>query len=72
MKRERNIAKARKETEVWEVLPVGNREKKKRKRVNMEIEMGELKEHFMELLGRVEERVVRRGEGRESVEERYQ
>lgn len=57
---------------MWEVVLVGNREKKKRKRVNMEIEMGELKKHFMELLERVEDRVVRRGEDRESVEERYQ
>lgn len=34
----RKIAEARRDTEMWEVI---NRERKKRKRVNVEIEMGE-------------------------------
>lgn len=53
---------------MWKIV---NRERKERKRINEGIEMGEWKEHFMKLLGEVEERVVKgdggleRGEGNE-------
>lgn len=60
----KKIAEARREIEVWEVI---NRERRKRKRGNMDIEMGEWKEQFMELLGGVEERAVKGGEGQERV-----
>lgn len=39
-------SRGRRETEVWEIV---NRERKKRKRVNIGIWMEEWKEHFMRL-----------------------
>lgn len=51
----------RREGEVWEIV---NRERRKRRRINEGIEWKKWKEHFMRLLGRVEERVVR-GKGME-------
>lgn len=51
---------AKREGEVWEIA---NRERRKGRRVNEEIEDEEWKEYFMRLLGRVEEKVVR-GVGR--------
>lgn len=41
---------------MWEVI---NKERKRRKKVNEEIEMSEWKEHFMRTLGESEGRVVR-------------
>lgn len=58
---ERKVAEAKRESDVWEVV---NRERKKRKKVSREIEMREWKKYFMELLGGIEERVVRGGEGK--------
>lgn len=60
----------KREHEVWEIV---NRERKGRKRVNEDIEMGKWKEYFMSLLRGVEVRVVKGGgggvEGREEEEE---
>jgi len=50
---ERKIKKARRESEAWEIV---NRERRKRKRMNENIEMEEWKEHFIRLLGGVEGR----------------
>lgn len=64
---EKEVEKARTEEEVWKIV---NRERKRWKGLNEEIEMSEWKNHFMELLGGVEKR-VRKGkkEGREEDEE---
>lgn len=53
---------ASRESEVWEIV---NRERRKRKKINEYIEMEDWKEHFMRLLGGVENRVVKGGEMRE-------
>ncbi|XP_036148443.1 uncharacterized protein LOC118647507 [Monomorium pharaonis] len=62
---EKKAEEARKESQVWEIV---NKDRKKKKRVNEGIGMGEWKEYFMCLLGGVEARVVRGGKriGRES------
>ena len=49
------------EGKVWEII---NRERKGRRRVNKEIGKEEWKEHFMELIGGVDEKVVSLGGGR--------
>lgn len=53
----------KKEKEVWEIL---NKERRKRKGINENIEKEAWKEHFMKLLGggAVEDRVVRGWEGK--------
>lgn len=56
---EKEAEQVRREGEVWEIV---NRGRKKRKGINEEIEEEEWKEHFMRLLGGVENRVVE-GEG---------
>lgn len=45
---EKRAMEAKKESEVWEIL---NRERKRRKRISVEIDMREWKEYFMRLLG---------------------
>lgn len=66
----KKIKEVKREHEVWEIV---NRERKGRKRVNEDIEMGKWKEYFMSLLRGVEVRVVKGGgggvEGREEEEE---
>jgi len=57
---ERKAMEVKKKSEVWKLI---NRERKKRKRVNGNIEMEKWKEFFMGLLGRVNNRVVM-GRGR--------
>ncbi|KYN27547.1 hypothetical protein ALC57_03066 [Trachymyrmex cornetzi] len=57
---ERKVEGAKNEGQVWEIV---NRERKKWKGVNKGIEMREWEEYFKELLGGVEERVVR-GKGK--------
>lgn len=52
----REAGEARTENKVWEIV---NREGRKTKGVDKGIQMREWKEHFMELLGRVEERVLK-------------
>lgn len=52
----REIGEARTESKMWEIV---NRERRRRKVINEEIQMGEWKEHFMGLLGGVEERVMK-------------
>jgi len=59
LKWEREVEKASRESEVWKIV---NRERRKRKRMIVDIGMEEWKEHFMRLLGGVEGRVIR-GEG---------
>jgi len=58
---EREAMEVRRENEVWDLI---NRERKKGRRVNEEIGMGEWEDYFRSLLGEVEERVVRGGERR--------
>jgi len=53
---EKKVERAKRENEVWEIV---NRERRKRRRVNENIEMEEWKKYFMRLLGRVEGRVVK-------------
>ncbi|XP_071572354.1 uncharacterized protein [Temnothorax nylanderi] len=55
----REIEEARTEGEVWKLI---GRARKRRKRVNEEIKQEEWKEYFMELMGGMENRVVK-GEG---------
>ncbi|XP_071580245.1 uncharacterized protein [Temnothorax nylanderi] len=55
----REIGEARTEEKVWELI---GRVRKRRKRINEEIKMEDWKEYFMELMGRVANRVVK-GEG---------
>ncbi|XP_071577594.1 uncharacterized protein [Temnothorax nylanderi] len=55
----REIGEAKTEGKVWELI---GRVRKRRKRVNEEIKMEEWKEYFMELMGGMENRVVK-GEG---------
>lgn len=52
----REAGEARTENKVWEIV---NREGRKTKGVDKGIQMREWKEHFMELLGGVEERVLK-------------
>lgn len=52
---ERKPRKVRMEGQVWEVV---NREKRKRRKVNGEIKMGEWEEYFRRMLGGVDNRVV--------------
>lgn len=54
---ERKAMKVRREDEVWEIV---NRERRGRRRVNEGIRIEEWREYFMELLGGVEGKVVRR------------
>jgi len=56
---EREIEEIRSEEMVWKVV---NKERKRRKRINEGIEMGEWKEYFKRMMGGVEGRVVGRGE----------
>jgi len=53
---EREVERVRRENEVWEIV---NRERRRRRGVNENIEMREWKEQFMRLLGGVEGKVVR-------------
>ncbi|XP_024875210.1 ABC transporter F family member 4-like [Temnothorax curvispinosus] len=55
----REIGEAKTEGKVWELI---GRVRKRRKRINEEIKMEEWKEYFMELMGGMENRVVK-GEG---------
>lgn len=57
----RKITRVMKESEVWEII---NRERGRRKRVSDEIEMNEWREHFMRLLGGVDNKVRMGEEGR--------
>lgn len=60
------VKEAKRESDVWELI---NKDRKKRKgRINEEIEMEECKEYFKSLLGGVKERVI----GRERKEERIE
>jgi len=68
------VEKVRRENDVWEVI---NKERKKRKRIEMngrneDIDRREWKEYFMRLLGGIEGKVVKGtgGEGREGKEEK--
>lgn len=51
----------KRENEVWEIV---NRERRRGKRINEEIEMEEWREYFMRLMGGVEGRIVRGGRER--------
>ena len=64
---EKEAEKASSEVEIWKIV---NRERKRRKRVNQDIDMVKWEKYFMELLGGVENR-IRKGdkEGREGDEE---
>lgn len=55
------VEKASRESKVWEIV---NRERRRRKKVNKNIDMEEWKEHFMRLLGGVEDRVVKEDKSR--------
>jgi len=67
---EKIVMEVRRENEVWGLI---NRERKRRSRINEEIEMKEWKVHFLSLLGGIEERVlmgVERNRGGEEEEEK--
>jgi len=71
MRSGKKVMEVRNESEVWELL---NKERKRRKGINENIEIEEWKEFFMRLLGGVEGRVViekeKEGWGRENDEMR--
>lgn len=52
----------RRKEKIWAII---NTERKKREKVNEAIKIEEWKEHYMRLLGGVEERVIRGKEGEE-------
>lgn len=54
----KRMKKVIRESKMWEII---NKERKKKKGINEEIELEEWKEYFMKVMGRVEER-VRMGE----------
>ncbi|XP_067204108.1 regulator of nonsense transcripts 3B-like [Linepithema humile] len=58
---EKKAAGARREKEVWEIV---NRERKKRRGIQGEIEIKEWKEYFIRIMGGVEVRVVKGNEGK--------
>ena len=57
----KEVGEAKTEVKVWDII---NRGRKRRRRVNKETGKEEWKEHFMELLGGVEEKVLSGGERR--------
>lgn len=64
---QKEAEQVRSERDVWEIV---NRGRRKRKRVNENIEEKEWRDYFMRLLGGMEHRVVRgNGEGELSTEE---
>lgn len=53
---EKPVAKARREEDVWEVV---NRQRKRRKKMNEGIEMEVYKDHFVGMLGKMKNRIIR-------------